>query len=481
MGTVRATHPIASEAEAPRPAASTRSGLDILLVDDDPDLRSLTALYLRGAGHRVVPAGDGAEATALLGTRVFDLMISDIRMPRGDGRTLLSRARADAPTTDVILMTAFGAVADAVWALQQGARDYLTKPFRAEELLARVERIAAEREIRRELAHAQAQLQSEPPQSPIIGRSPSIERLLERIDTIAQSDAPILITGESGVGKELVARTVHARSQRNNQTFVAVNCAAFPESLLEAELFGHDRGAFTGAVKKRDGRFKMADGGTLLLDEIAEIPLPAQAKLLRVLQEGTIEPLGTNDAISVDVRIISATHRNLRELIAAGAFREDLYYRLNVLDVTIPALRERRGDLPLLIQHYLRRFAADGQPAPVMSPRAFAALCEYRFPGNVRELAHAIEHAVVLARGGEIDLEHLPADITGAEPAGSPTLDQPRPLALATKEFEREYLARTLTFTGGKRARAAALLGISRKTLWEKLRAHGLHGARDED
>ena len=239
-------------------------------------------------------------------------------------------------------------------------------------------------------------------------------RLSDRIETIAQSDAPVLITGESGTGKELVARTLHERSTRAAKPFIAVNCAAFPETLLEAELFGHERGAFTGAVKRRDGRFKAADGGTLLLDEIAEVPLPAQAKLLRVLQEGTVEPLGTNEVTRVDVRIISATHRNLRERIREGKFREDLYYRLNVLDIEIPPLRERRGDLPLLLQYFLNKFTPAGQAAVDASRRAPGRCCRSTpFPGNVREFAHAIEHAVVLAGGGEIDVEHLPAGITG--------------------------------------------------------------------
>jgi DNA-binding NtrC family response regulator len=300
-------------------------------------------------------------------------------------------------------------------------------------------------------------------------------RLLDRIDTIAQSDAPVLITGESGTGKELVARTLHDRSPRRGKAFIAVNCAAFPETLLEAELFGHERGAFTGAVKRRDGRFKAADGGTLLLDEIAEVPLPAQAKLLRVLQEGTVEPLGTNESTRVDVRIISATHRNLRERIKEGRFREDLYYRLNVLDIEIPPLRERRGDMPLLLQYFLNKFTQPGKQPPAIAPRAWAVLSQYHFPGNVREFAHAIEHAVVLANGGEIDVEHLPAGIAGAaEGSGNSAAGSLRSLNAALKEFEREYLLRALAQAGGKKMKAAEILGISRKNLWEKLRLHGI-------
>jgi DNA-binding NtrC family response regulator len=262
---------------------------------------------------------------------------------------------------------------------------------------------------------------------------------------------------------------------------VAVNCAAFPETLIEEELFGHERGAFTGAVRRRDGRFKAADGGTLLLDEIAEIPLAAQVKLLRVLQEGAFEPLGSNSMVRVDVRLVSSTHRSLREQIVEGRFREDLYYRLNVLDITLPALRDRRGDLPLLVAHFLRRFSPAGQHPAAIVPRAWAALEHYPFPGNVRELEHAIEHAVVLARGADIDLAHLPADIAGLQSADAPGSSALLPLATAAREFEREYLLRALGLAGGKRVRAADLLGISRKNLWEKLRAHGISDSDLDD
>jgi DNA-binding NtrC family response regulator len=306
----------------------------------------------------------------------------------------------------------------------------------------------------------------------------------DRIMTIAQSEAPVLITGESGTGKELVARLLHQQSSRANKPFIAVNCAAFPDTLIEAELFGHERGAFTGAVRQRIGRFKAADGGTLFMDEVAEIPLPAQAKLLRVLEEGTIEPIGTNTPVNVNVRIISATHRNLKKQIQDEKFREDLYYRINVLDIHIPALRERKGDLSLLIGYFLNNQTPPGQPPPTISPRAYAVLAEYPFPGNVRELKHAIEHAVVLSRGKEIDLEHLPDDIVGnvTAPEKNPA-DNGRfhPLSTALKEFEQEYLLRALERTHGKKSEAAALLGISRKSLWEKLRGYGIGGSPTAD
>ena len=456
--------------------------LDILLVDDEPDFRMLVGDALRDAGHRVTLAANGAEGLTRISSNVFDVMLCDIRLPKVDGLTLFRRVRQESPGTDVILITAHAAVSDAVAALKEGAYDYVTKPFDIDEIILQMERIGSQRALKRELEQARAELSQRKSGSAIIGRSPPMLRLLDRIDTIAQSDAPVLITGESGTGKELVARTLHERSTRRARPFIAVNCAAFPETLLEAELFGHERGAFTGAVKRRDGRFKAADGGTLLLDEIAEIPLPAQAKLLRVLQEGTVEPLGTNESTRVDVRIISATHRNLRERIKDGRFREDLYYRLNVLDIEIPPLRERRGDLPLLLQYFLARFTPAGKPAPSISPRAWAVLSQYAFPGNVREFAHAVEHAVVLASGGEIDIEHLPGGIAGGgDSGGNSSSGNLRSLGIALKEFEREYLLRALAQAGGKKMKAAEILGISRKNLWEKLRLHGIAADTDAE
>jgi DNA-binding NtrC family response regulator len=455
--------------------------LDILIVDDDPDLRLALSYVLNDAGHEVYEASDGAEALRRCSEREFDLILCDMRLPKIDGLALLKRVHEVSPATAVVLMTAFPRVPDAIAALRAGAWDYLSKPFDPDVLPGRVvERLAERRQLQGELAEARRQLFSGAAASPIIGRSPAMMRLLERIDTIAQSEAPVLVTGESGTGKELIARTLHQRSLRARKPFVAVNCAALPDTLLEAELFGHERGAFTGAVRKRDGRFKIADGGTLLLDEVAEMSLPAQAKLLRVLQDGVIEPLGATTPLQVDVRILSATHAQLKERIAEGRFREDLYYRLNVLDLKVPPLRERPSDLPLLLEHFLRRFTPAGRETPGITPRAWRALGSYPFLGNVREFAHAIERAVVLSRGREIDLEHLPSDIAGAgpQPPSSHEADL-RPLAVALKEFEADYLRQALQLCDGKRTRAAELLGISRKNLWEKLRAHGIETPDD--
>ena len=450
--------------------------LEILVVDDDQATRLTLAYSLTDAGHRVTEAGDGEEAIALVAERIFDVAILDIRLPKVDGLTIFRRLRQKSPSTAVILMTAFATVPDAVGSLRDGAYDYVTKPFDPEEFSLRViGHIAEHRALRQELEEARQAVASRETGSPIIGHAPQMQRLIERINTVAQSDAPILICGESGTGKELVAHTIHARSPRKNQPFVSVNCAAFPADLIEAELFGHERGAFAGAVRKREGRFLAADGGTLLLDEVTELQLPVQRKLLRVLEEGVIEPLGTNTTVPVNVRLVSTTCRELKELIAQGKFREDLQLRINVLDLRIPPLRERRADLPLLLAHFLRRYYP-GRVPPGIAPRAWAALMEYPFPGNVREFAHAIERAVVLASGAEIDLEHLPPDLS-AEPASSaaaPNAETFRPLLVVMKELEKDYVQRALRLTGGSKSQAAELLGISRKNLWEKLKLHGI-------
>ncbi len=458
----------------PREASRHSVHLEILVVDDDQATRLSLAYALSDAGHHVTEACDGEEALARISERTFDVAMIDVRLPKVDGLTLFRTLRQKAPTTSVILMTAYAMVPDAVASLREGAYDYVTKPFDAEEFTLRViGHIAEHRALRQELEEARRLVASRDAGSPIIGHTPSMVQLIERINTVAQSDAPVLIHGESGTGKELVAHTLHARSPRKHASFVAVNCAAFPDTLIEAELFGHERGAFPGALRRREGRLLAADGGTLLLDEIADLPLPVQAKLLRVLEEGIIQPLGTTLSIPVNVRIVSATHHEMKERIAQGQFREDLYFRISVVDLNLPPLRERRADMPLLLAHFLRRFYP-GRVPPGITPRAWAALTEYPFPGNVREFAHAIERAVVLAHGSEIDLEHLPPDIAGqAKPAGNGE-GSLRPLAIAAKEFERQYILRALRLAGGSKGHAAELLGISRKNLWEKMKAHAI-------
>jgi len=314
--------------------------------------------------------------------------------------------------------------------------------------------------------------------SGFVGNSRAVQLLFDRIKKFAASDAPVLITGESGTGKELIARALHQQSRQAAGPFVPVSCAAVPETLLEAELFGHERGAFTGAVRKRQGRFQAADHGTLFLDEVGEIPLAGQVKLLRVLQEGVFEPLGTNLSVSVQVRVVSASHRDLKALVDQGRFRDDLYYRLNILEVTIPPLRARREDIPVLVGHFIERYAG-GRPVGVTA-EALAALDAYPYPGNVRELEHVIQQAVVLADGGPIGVQHLPAEMTGlpAAPSQASAPGGLLPLAEAMDGFERAYLNRALTEAGGVKHLAAEMLGISRKSLRQKLQKHGIVGLR---
>jgi len=455
--------------------------LNVLVVEDEQDLCETIAEALIDEGYAVTSAKDGAEAMAAAAAAAppFDVVLADMRLPKVDGLTLFRRLREERPDTDVIVMTGNAAVADAVAVLKEGAFDYLTKPINLDELGAQLQRLAAFRSLRRDVAAIRTELRAPlSSRDQLVGHSPGMLRLVKRMETIAVSDAAVVITGESGTGKELVARALHEGSGRQSKPFVAINCAAFPDTLIEAELFGYERGAFTDATTRRDGRFKAAHGGTLFLDEVAELSQTAQAKLLRVLQEGTIEPLGSNDTVKVDVRIISATHRDLRTRIADGLFREDLYYRINTLDIEIPPLRSRGGDLAVLVHHFIKHFSNPERPTDGITWRAWNALSTYAFPGNVRELMHTIQHAVLLASGGKIDFEHLPVAVRGevqvvARPQGAAMA----PLGTALKQFERAYLIRTLAEFGEKKGKAAESLGISRKNLWEKLRVHGIGAA----
>ncbi|MFT7581438.1 MAG: DNA-binding NtrC family response regulator [Myxococcota bacterium] len=447
-------------------------GLRVIVADPNSAGRKAIASSLRAAGCEVVVTGKMREVMASIRARAIDVVLYDVELPLAGGKDLLSWIVGEAHDVDAIPLASRVFLPDAVAALKQGATDYLTKPLDHELLLHTMGRISARRRLERQVQTARRDLVSKVFGPAIIGQSVPMERLFERLDRMAKSQATVLVRGESGTGKELVARLIHQRSTRADRPFVAVNCAAFPETLLEAELFGHERGAFTGAQRKRVGRFEAADQGTLFLDEVAEIPLAGQAKLLRVLQEGVIEPLGSNKSLRVDVRIVSATHRDLRQRIAAGLFREDLYFRLKVLEARIPPLRERDGDIPLLVEHFLQRFSMS-EPIPSLTHQAWNALLRHPFPGNVRELEHAIQHGVVLA-DDVIDLAHLPTEIGGEDVPEQGEDTAFLPLNDAVREFERNYLIQALNLTDGGRSRTAALLGISRKNLWEKLRAHGL-------
>jgi len=358
--------------------------------------------------------------------------------------------------------------------MREGARDYLQKPFDMEELLLRVGRVRDELAFRRKM---QAGRTAPTVGTAILGTSAVMSRLRELVDAAAASDVPVLISGETGTGKDLCARAIHERSQRAAAPFVVVNCAAIPETLFESELFGHEKGAFTGADRRRTGRFEAADHGTLFLDEVGELSPGSQAKLLRAIETSSFEPVGSTRTIEADVRVLAATNRDLTAARASGAFRRDLYYRLNVIDIAAPPLRERLSDVPLLVEAFLRQIAArQGAPVAVLDPGAVAALAAHQYPGNVRELLHALERGVALARGAPIRLEHLPPDMaslpshSAAGPAAPPAL---QPLGRAVEQFEQQYIRRALEQAGGHRGRTAAALGISRKSLWERLRDAG--------
>lgn len=443
--------------------------MEILLVEGGLLALSL-AEALRGSGHCVEAISDSSVARDRIARHSFDAIVTE-------GLETLRKIREVSPHTLVLVTSSSPSIEEAVAAMREGAFDYLPKPFRASELLLRIGAIERERSF---APGAIENVEAGP--AKMVGRSAALEKIVSRLAKFAASDAPVLIRGESGTGKELIALSLHQQSPRRRGPFVAVNCAGLPEALLEAELFGHERGAFTGAVKKREGRFKSADGGTLFLDEVAEIPMAAQAKLLRVLQSGTFEPLGTDQSVSVDVRILSATHQNLKERLGLGLFREDLYYRLHVLELEMPPLRERPEDLPLLLEHFLRVHSAPGRRSS-MTPAARAVIAAHSFPGNIRELENAIRHAIAMTASGEteIDVGHLPPEIAALALEASLLAEEIRPLHDSIQEFERELLSRALVLSGGRKLRAAEKLGITRKTLWEKLRRHGLNQVEATD
>ncbi|HUS68323.1 MAG TPA: sigma-54 dependent transcriptional regulator [Kofleriaceae bacterium] len=458
--------------------SETSLPLDILLVEDEADIAEPIAEALRREGHRLTVVSHGDRALKRLEEEVFDLLICDIRLPGADGLSIFRKVREQQPQAKVILMSAYGSVAEAVAAVKDRAVDYLAKPFAMSELLRTVHQVGEERRMEKSFARARSRA-DDGSEVTIIGETPAMQTLVARIHAVADSDAPVLITGETGTGKELVARALHTFSSRRDRPFVEINCAAFPETLLEAELFGHERGAFTGAEKRREGRFRTAHEGTLFLDEVGEMAPSAQAKMLRALQDGTFQPLGSSTTMKVDVRTIAATNVELRTRISDGRFREDLFYRLKVFHIHVPALRERHADLPLLAEFFCRELAADDRPPPVFTPRAWAALSHYRFPGNVRELKHAVRHAMVLSAGGDIDLEHLPEEVRGklsGETTGGTNVmtSSLQPLEAAQRQFEREYLLRALREADWNKTKVAQLLGISRKTLWQKLRRLGV-------
>jgi two-component system NtrC family response regulator len=449
--------------------------LRIVVVDDEPAQRDLIGGFLAKQGHEVFPTASGAEALAHVKDRRVDLVLSDCRMPGMSGPELLLGIKAVNPEVPLILMTAYGTVETAVQAMKDGAADYLTKPLDLEELLLRLARVAEQSRLRSEVRDLQARLVERHRLEGIIGESGRMQEVLALAKRVAPSNATVLIRGESGTGKELIARAIHFNSPRAGGPLVNLNCAALPEQLLESELFGHEKGAFTGAVAQRKGRFEQADGGSIFLDEIGDLSPALQVKLLRVLQERQFERVGGNRTLTVDVRVLAATHRDLERAMREGTFRDDLYYRLNVVTIQIPPLRERREDISLLLDHFLRNFAAKNRrDVTGLTAAARDALLKYDYPGNVRELENIIERAILLCRGRVIDLEDLPATVRPGQRSADEPLPKDLPGVLA--DIERQAIESALERSGGVQTQAAAALGISERVLRYKMKKYGLEG-----
>jgi len=447
-------------------------GHRLLIVEDEPLLRITMADALRNEGWMVDVAEDGVKGAALFEQHVHDLVLTDLVMPRLGGMDLLKRIKALQPDTTVVILTAHGTVDRAVEAMREGAADFIAKPFSMAQLVVRLRNVCSVRILQEQNVRLQAQLEQRHSYANIIGRSKPMQEVFDLIRLVADSDASVIVHGESGTGKEMVASAIHFNSKRRAKPYIRVSCASLPESLIESELFGFEKGAFTGATERRIGRFEAASGGTLFLDEIGELPLTFQVKLLRVLQEQQIERLGSNRPIDIDVRIVSASLRPLEEEIRSGRFREDLYFRVNTVAIHLPPLRERRVDIPLLAEAFLQEFASDRmREIAGFSDEVIELFETYPWPGNVRELRNVVERAVLFCRGSEVIIDDLPSSIRGDTP-GSGIAEPARviPMQQAISNAEAEAIRAALRATQGRRTEAAELLGISRKTLWEKIK-----------
>ena len=437
----------------------------VLVVDDDAGVRESFRLTLEDH-YDVVDVPDGLRALDAVRASQVDLVLLDIRLPEMDGIEVLERIKAIDEGIEVVLVTAVRTVRTAVAAMKLGAFDYLTKPFEEDELLAVIARALEKRALEREVTFLRGELARARDFDEIVGHHPAMQKVYHLVAQVARTTTTVLITGESGTGKELVARAIHRQGPRRDKPFVAVNPAAVAESLIESELFGHERGAFTGANQRKLGRFELAQGGTLFLDEIATLKGELQVKLLRVLQEREIERVGGTRPIKIDVRVVAATNADLEDAVARGAFREDLYYRLNVVSIDVPPLAQRADDIPLLVEHFVHRYSREcNKPVDELSPEVLTALREYEWPGNVRELQNVIERAVVLAEGPVIQLSDLPLDVLLPKHREKVRTADHLPLKNATEEFERQIVLRVLERVGGNQSEAARILGLHRNTI----------------
>jgi DNA-binding NtrC family response regulator len=444
----------------------TPNTVNILVVDDDRETQDLLREILGEEGFHVVTSGSGEDALQIGKQESFDVIISDMRLgPDLSGMDVLRAYKSIQPESEVILITAFGSMENAIEAVKAGAFDYLSKPFKIEEVVLQVKRALANRSLIRENRNLKRQLGSEAQLTSLVGRSPRMLDVYKKIAMVSDSRSTVLIHGESGTGKELVARAIHHNGPRAEQRFYAVNCGALTESLLETELFGHTRGSFTGAIENKHGIFEAANGGTVFLDEVSEMSPALQVKLLRTIEEQEVRRIGSNEVIKIDVRIIAASNCNLAKWVEQGKFREDLYYRLRVIEVDLPPLRERAEDIPLLVEHFLKEFGRERGQTFALSPQALSALLSYSWPGNVRELENALESAVALNRSGVIMREDLPPKVREESRNGH------RPEVFysdlpSIEELTRRYLAHLLKITGANKAKTAGIMGVSRKTLY---------------
>ncbi|MCA1826802.1 MAG: sigma-54-dependent transcriptional regulator [Myxococcales bacterium] len=451
----------------------------ILIVDDEESTRELFAELLRHWGYDVDQTADGHDALKLAAETHPDVIISDLVMPKLDGLALVRALREEQPDTPVVIITGKGTIDAAVEAVREGVFDFVEKPLDPARLKVILQRALEKKETLHEMQVLRRRLGQVDAGVGLVGNSPPMRKAMELVEKVAPSKASVVITGQSGTGKEMVARAIHQLSPRRDKPFIAINCSAIPSTLIESEMFGHERGAFTGADQRRLGAWELADGGTLFLDEVGEIPIELQAKFLRVIEEERLRRLGGKSEIAVDVRVISATNRDLKEEIKAQRFREDLYFRLNVFHINLAPLKERRDDIPVLVQHFIDRFSRDaGKKLNGVSASAIKLLCDYGWPGNIRELRNTLERAVILCGTGMIEPEHLPSELAGG---GGESAYLKLPYGLPLREIEKEYILATLHRLQSNKARTAQALGISEKTLYNKLYRYSGKGPRKDE